>query len=383
MTADSESVFDPRVSGAYRIGDGGLLRRVEGACHLTRLRSQLATALLLTWLPIMVLGVVREIFTGEPEPLIYDPAMHVRLLVAVPVFLSLDHLFPAICGHVLRLLSEQNFVPPRDRHRLERVLESGGRLADSMLPEAVIASLSIALGVFALLGVLPVGGSAPRSSPARIWFLLTDVPLFQFLLWRSLWRWVIWVRLLTGISRLKLDLVPTHPDRRGGIRFLSLPSVGYCAMLLFAISSVLCAEWGSRLTLGATIASFAPLLLAFGTVGVLIAFGPLFVFSGSLFRARRAGIAEFGGIATEAGRRFRRQCQGLSPEGDHIDLQTLASVEQTYRETVKELKLVLFDRQDLAILLVATLLPLLPIMLLYVPFEDWRALLGAASGFKP
>jgi hypothetical protein len=384
MTVESGTVFDLRTSSAYRIGDGGLLRRVELLCRLTRLRSQLVTVLLFTWFPIVVLGLVREYSTGQPEAMIYDPAIHVRLLVAIPVFLVIDDLFPTVCGYVISLLMAQKFVPAEQQYRLERVLRSGVRLADSTLPEALLAVGCMGLGVSSLLGFMTIAGIDLRNpSPAQTWYALTDLPLFQFLLWRSLWRWAIWVRILFGISRITLDLVPTHPDKRGGIRFLCMPSVGYCAGLLFAISSVLCAEWGGRFTLGATIGGFAPLLLAFGTIGVLIAFGPLFLFVLPLYRARRYGLAEVGGIATAAGRRFRDQCLDTTLERDRVDVHALSAVEQTYRETVYELRVVLFDRRDLMLLLLATLAPLLPVMLLYVPFEDWRALAGAAIGFKP
>ena len=116
---------------------------------------------------------------------------------------------------------------------------------------------------------------------------------------------------------------------------------------------------------------------------MLIAFGPLFLFVGQLYRARRDGMAELGGTATEAGRRFRRQCLDTTLERDQVDVQALASVEQTYRETVNELRVVLFDKHDLVILLLATLVPLVPVMQMYVPFEDWRSLASAAVGFQP
>src|SRR5690242_15256568 len=69
-----------------------------------------------------------------------------------------------------------------------------------------------------------------------------------------------WVRILFGLAWIPLDLVPTHPDRRAGISFLRLPSMGYCALLLFAVASTLCAEWGDRLALGASLSGFTPLL---------------------------------------------------------------------------------------------------------------------------
>ena len=190
------------------------------------------------------------------------------------------------------------------------------------------------------------------------------------------------MRLLAGISRITLALVPTHPDKRGGIRFLRFPSLGYCALLLFAISSVLCAGWDDGFTVGATIASFVPLLIIFATAGTFLAFGPLLPFTFQLFRARRAGLAELGDVAANCGRRFQRRYADDPSEYDPVAIQTLSSVEQTYREAVNQLNLLLVDKRDLAFLLVATLLPVVPVMLSQVPLEDWRDLLQAVTGLK-
>jgi hypothetical protein len=365
----------------YRIGEGGLLRRFEVAAHLTRLPRQLVALLTVTWLPIVMLGV----WSGRPGALVYDPAVHVRLLIAAPVFLILDQLFPAICRYTLGQLHQQAFVPAAAEARVDGLLRSAARLADSSVPEALLALLGLGLGVAALLGIFPVSGLTYRTglTADQVWYAMTDLPLFQFLLWRSVWRWLVWVRFLVGLSRIKLALVPTHPDRAGGIRFLRLPSVGYCAMLLFAASSVLCAEWGGRLMLDATLATFKPLLLVFGCVATLVAFGPLLLFAPQLLQARRQGMLELGSVATSAGRLFREAL--LHPERSvgGGSVQELASLEQTYRETVKQLSLFLFDRHDLALLLLATLFPVVPVMFLSVPSEDWEQVLSLVMGLAP
>src|SRR5262245_34677754 len=103
----------------YRIGEGGPLRRFETRVHLTRLSTQIVLVVAVTWLPIMVLGLVTQWQTGRPEPLLYDAAVHVRLLVAAPVLLKLDHLFPVVCTRTLVQLARQSFVPEAARPRLD------------------------------------------------------------------------------------------------------------------------------------------------------------------------------------------------------------------------------------------------------------------------
>lgn len=365
----------------YRIGEGGLLRRFEIAAKLTRLSRQLIALLSVTWLPMVGFGLWRR----SPEALVHDAAVHVRLLIVAPVFLILDQLFPATCRYTVTQLHEQGFVADTAAARVDALLQRAARQADSWLPEAFLAALGMLLGLTALFGVVPIRGLSYRTGLGadQVWYALTDLPLFHFLLWRSVWRWAIWVRLLAGLSRVELRLVPTHPDRAGGIRFLKLPSMGYCAGLLFAVSSVLCAEWGSRFTLGATLASFKPLLVVFAAVATLVAFGPLLLFVPQLFAARQRGLRELGGVACRTGRAFREALLDPSVAVHGVKVHELASVEQAYRETVKQLGLILFDKRDLMILLAATLVPLVPLMLMHVPIEDWRAIVALVAGVAP
>src|SRR5581483_291785 len=180
--------------------------------------------------------------TGLREPLLHGPAMHVRLLVAVPVLLALDHVFPVVCRSTLEQLVSQSFVPESARDRFDKILRAATRVADSLLPEGLLVLVAACVAIGALVGVVPAVGPAPRGvlTAANVWYAVADWPVLQFLLWRSLLRWAIWVGVLVGLSRLRLDLVPSHGDRRGGISFLRVTSMGYCAALLFAISSVLC-----------------------------------------------------------------------------------------------------------------------------------------------
>lgn len=371
----------------FGIGEGGLLRRIETAAHLTRVGWQILIAIALTWLPVMIFGVLNERLLGHREPLLHHAAMHVRLLVAAPVFLFIDQLFPRGCRMILAQLAFKSFIPEDAEPRFQRILHRASRLASWWLPEALLMFVSIGLGIGALFGVVPASGvAAPGEgrTPAQVWYTLTDWPFVQFLLWRSVWRWVIWMRVLFGIARIRLRLVPTHPDRRAGISFLRLPSVGYCVFLLFAASSIMCAEWGDKLTAStSTIGGFAPLLALFAGVGGLIAFGPLLVFSPQLFYARRQGIINCGGRACDEGRRFeRRGATGRAGEDDEpaVDVAALSDVGSVYREAVDRLQIVLVDRRDLIGLLIATLLPVVPMMLMRVPPQDWRELSSLLTG---
>ncbi|MBX3155329.1 MAG: hypothetical protein KF773_04985 [Deltaproteobacteria bacterium] len=358
------------------IGEGGPLRRFEAVCHLTTLRGQLAAVLLFTWVPIVVFSLLHERVTGGTAVLLHHPAVHVRLLVGAPVLLLLDHIFPSACNHVLRQLSRQGFITEAARPRWERLLRSAKRLSDSALPEIVLAVACVALGVAVLSGVIPVAGLIARDSltAAQIWYGLTALPLFEFLLLRSLWRWIIWLRVLIGLARIDLDLDPTNPDGHGGIGFLRAPSLNYCLCLLFTIASVLCAEWGARGATDATLTTFLPPLLAFAILGTLLAYGPLLLFIPQLVRARREARDELGRISAEAGRWLRRTQFDLPDTAAVIqrpEVQGLAALSAIYREASSSIGLFMLKKRDLVLVVLVTLLPMVPLMVWKIPYEDW------------
>jgi hypothetical protein len=357
------------------IGDGGPLRQLEARCHLVTPRSQIAIALLVAWLPLVVLGVGYEQVTGMRVPLIHDVAVHVRLLVATPLLLFLDRMFSNACTHVVDQLVSDSFVRPAERDRFERLVDRTRRSCAWWLPEAMIAAVAFILGCATLLVVDPVRGLHVRAglTVADWWYALVGVPLFELLLFRSLWRWLLWMVFLIGLSRLDLDLDASHPDQRCGISFLRKPSVAYCGLVLFAMSAVLSAGWSERFQLS-TLTSFIPFLLALAAVAILIAFGPLGLFAFSLHRARLYARDLFGGLAVRNGRWFRERWIGSAP-GEAItsnDAQSLGAIGSIYRDTIKQVRLVLFEKKDLLFVLVATLLPVVPTMLLRLPRDEWQ-----------
>src|SRR6185436_13073850 len=71
-----------------------------------------------------------------------------------------------------------------------------------------------------------------QPSLAGWWLGCVSLPLFQFVLLRWYFRLFIWARFLWRVSRLELTLVPTHPDRCGGLGFLANVSTAFAPLLL-------------------------------------------------------------------------------------------------------------------------------------------------------
>jgi hypothetical protein len=379
-------VEDVRSFADFGLGEGGPLHRLETACHVTKLAGQIVLVFFLTWLPVIALGLAEERLTGRREMLLHDPLVHVRFFVAGPLLLVADHVFPWIIRRSLQQLVAQGFVPDADMPRFKNLYAKARSLADAAWPEIVLLIVALGLGVAELAGLVPISGRNYRTGPSvtQVWYALFASALLQFLLWRSLWRWLIWVRIVIGLSRIKLRLVATHPDRCGGIAFLRLPSVGYCAILLFVASSLACAGWGTDYSYEATLETFKPFIVMFVVVGVAVAMGPLVFLTPQLMRSRLDGLLESDILAAHEGRQFRQRWV-VDRRPDFLaatDAQTLESLGNLYQHSVERFRFVVFAKRDVVVLLVATLAPMLALMLVHVPTESWQDLFQLLTGSR-
>src|SRR5262249_23521063 len=63
-------------------------------------------------------------------------------------------------------------------------------------------------------------GGRGQLTPAGYWYVFISIPILQFILLRWYVRFFIWFRFLWQVSKIDLNLIPTHPDRAAGLAFL-------------------------------------------------------------------------------------------------------------------------------------------------------------------
>ncbi len=119
------------------------------------------------------------------------------------------------------------------------------RLRDSRAAEIICLGLAIVGTVVWLTRLtasrhsswaVQIAGDSAHVTLAGWWSVICSAPLFYFLLFRGLWRYIVWAMLLWRIASLKLRLVATHPDGKGGLAFLAEYPNAY-SMFVFGISS--------------------------------------------------------------------------------------------------------------------------------------------------
>jgi hypothetical protein len=267
---------------------------------------------------------------------------------------------------------------------LERHVTTVMRLRDSFLPD--ILCLAIAIGVAVTDAALPLPGGATdmydsaRASeltPAGGWYWFVCLTVFRYLILRWIWALALWVYFLVRLSRLELALIPTHPDRAGGLGYLEVVHTEF-SFLIFGISCVYAASFAESVLAGSmTLQTLYPALCFLLVADLALFVGPMFVFSRKLWEAQAEGMARYMELAARYVDEFDRKwiAQGVQHREELLgtsDLQSLADLGNSV-EVVDNMSLIPASRRLFICFAVAALAPMLPVALMLLPGDDIAA----------
>jgi hypothetical protein len=369
---------------------GGPLFQLVRRAHLSGdalelLRRRVIIITMLAWLPPFLLSALTGRAWGSAVrvPFIMDVEVHTRLLLAVPLLIVAELVVHQRMRPLVRQFLERDLIADESRARFDAAVASAVRLRNSLVAELLLIAF-VYIGIVFLwphYGILhastwyslPTDGGY-RLTPAGWWLAYVSVPLFQFLLFRWYFRIFIWIRFLAQVSRCRLKLVPTHPDRAGGLGFLANISVGF-APLLAAHGALVAGFIANRVFFqGATLPDFKFELAAVLLFLLLIVLGPLLLFVPHLATARRVGLREYGTLAGRYVREFDdKWLRGGAPSGEPLigsaDIQSLADLANSF-EVVRSMSMVPFTKNTVVQLAVITLLPVAPLVLTMISLDE-------------
>jgi hypothetical protein len=213
----------------------------------------------------------------------------------------------------------------------------------------------------------------PPFSLAGWWHTLVSLPLLLFLLLSWLWRVGVWWRLLVLIASLDLRLVASHPDRAGGLAFLSTSLRGF-RFLCFALGAIVAGMITNQVIHGGMpLTSFSNTVIVLVVVVVACVAGPLTVFEGTLRVARRRGMLKYGALAYDVGREFEKKWIREPGTFDEavLQVQDFSATTDLYQvvDNVYGMRDLPFPLSHLGYVVIATLLPFVPVVLMTIPMK--------------
>jgi hypothetical protein len=342
-------------------------------------------AILVAWVPLAVLSALQGLALGATrhESFLLDFAAYGRYVVAIPALVyASSALLPRI-AKVVRHFVEGGVIAEEDRSRYEALVASTRRLL--MTPWADAAIVILAYLVTALRSpqlypsnlstwVAPVSGGTAHLSLAGWWRTIISQPLLQTLLGMWLWRVLLWTRFLHRVSQLPMRLIATHPDSLGGLRFTLMPIRGF-AVVAFAIGALCAGSVAESVIVdGRPLWDFRFYIIAQILVVVVIFAGPLLVWRQPLHRLQGWGTLHYGRLASEMGRAFQQRwlAEGRVADADALAAEDFSATADLYSivADVRKINVNVLDMKAVSPLLVASLLPYLPIVFAVMPLDD-------------
>ena len=341
---------------------------------------------LFAWLPLLLLSAITGGLWGGATavPFLTDVEVHVRLLVAMPLLILAELVVHRRMRLVVRQFLDRKLIPEDARPRFDDAIAALMRLRNSTAIELLLIALVYGVGVFGIWRVyavldqtawntVPAVGSSGLSL-AGMWYTFVSVPLFQFMLLRWYFRLFVWGRFLWQVSRIEMNLVPTHPDRVGGLGFLSSTAFAFVPLAL-AHGAVLSGMIAQRiLHVGTSLMEFKVEIAVVVVFVQCLVFVPLLLLAPQLAQAKRNGIREYGTLAQRYVREFdAKWLRGGAPPTEGLigsaDLQSLADLGNSF-EVVRTMRAALVTRDAIVQLGIATIIPLAPLLLTVMPLEE-------------
>ncbi len=338
---------------------------------------------LVTWVPIAIAALAAGHFLEgiTAEPLLQHLGLNAKLLVAVPVLILGEAVLERLTQRKIPHFVESGLVAERDRPAFAAIVARARSWHDSWKPWLVIAALAgiwtLTPGAWSVHELRwtvadPPGHLALRFGAA--WYILVARPVFIALVFTWLWRLAVLAGLLVRIARLPLSLVASHPDRAGGLGFLSeLPHA--FSPLTFALSAVLAAQWGHfALYHGTELEWFTMPLVAFTIVTTAVVLAPLLAFGGPLVALRRREKLRYGALVGEYGRLVHQRWILGEPVRDDAlftarELGPAADAGMLY-DAVERIRPVPFDPRTLIMVVAPILLPMVPLIAVEMHLMD-------------
>jgi hypothetical protein len=367
---------------AFPFWTGGAIQPVFRRFHLTDdalallgRRELVLTAV--AWLPLFILSALDgRAWTGAHVPFLFDLDVQARLLVALPLLLAGEVAVNQRMPEAVYEFVENRIIVGPAKAGFEAAIKSALAMSRSAFVEIIVVALAFSSvlgsrsieslnGATTWLGYSPAGSTTLTA--AGWWYLLISRPLFRIVTFRWYLKLFVWAWFLWRVSRLELQITPAHPDRRGGLGFLSVLNNAF-APFLFAHGTMLAGRIANGVIHnGRALSQYQAEMIVLPVAVLFLVLGPELAFTSNLWRAKRRGLLAYGTLGERYVREFEyKWLRTEQTTSDALlgspDIQSLADLYNGF-EVIRGMRVVPPTRETVLGLAAVTLLPLAPLPL--------------------
>ncbi len=339
----------------------------------------------LAWLPIAVwawwAGRALPEQGQTAEPLLQHFGVHARLLLGIPLLILAEGVGQGIMARLIPQFLHAGIVPPAEVPRFRAVLARTARLRNASLPWAIIIGLAFA---WAFTGTVAhrahellwaaEGGTAPSLGFGGWWYVYVGRPLFIAVTLGWLWRVILLAVTLRGIAKLDLVIVPTHPDRAGGLGFVERFPAAF-SLVAFVSALVIAGGWAHDVEFhGLDVHELFPMMGAAVVVALFVYLSPYLVFAGPLGRAKKQALLDYGALVARHGGAVRSKwILGDAKKADPLlsasEIGPVADTISLY-EAVQRMRPIPLGKTALLAIAVPVLIPFIGVLAIQIPLKE-------------
>ncbi|MFC3878724.1 hypothetical protein ACFOSV_00970 [Algoriphagus namhaensis] len=370
-----------------------IILKIQGRMPMKNsLRNKAIIMALLTWIPLAVLSTIRYYYAGKVDgiPFFKDISMYTRFLFVVPLFILLEGSIDKI--YVQYLQTTSILIKSECKEKFRSLVSLFGRLSNSFLPEIfiLVSIYTVVLFRWENLHVFESGRgylvseSSEQLTLAGWYFILFSFPVYQLLVFRWIWRVLIWLFSVLRFSRFKFNIEPMHADQMGGLAYLNLFPF-YLSQVLAAFSSIYASMLAIRIMFeGDLLQNNVYDILVYVLTLSLLLYVPLLAYLPILLRLKNRGVHLFGRLISKHNNDYLEKWiynnDGKEPILGAMDNSSLNDINGSYL-SIANMKLVPIDIRLFLLSAGLILIPFLPLVFtIYSPAELFEILLQTLFG---
>lgn len=380
----------------FSLFEGDLVTRIfqrlgMGSYRATDLVKRSLCLIVLTWGVLAALAVWSNVHwtQGPGKNVFLDFAAYGQLLLGLPMFLVAERVIDWQTREAARGFVTTGVVEPGDAVRLVRINWKLKQARHQVWPDVLCIIAGYALTAAWMIpemyndrltwhAMVQSGDHQVLTGPG-VWELICVGPLTTY--WWLRWsvKVLLWTWYLYQVSRLRLNLVPSHPDRTGGIGFLSDTQTKFgWVILAYGVSYVAPTILYKLKFEGATmyVLSIWGYAASFAIGAPLLFTLPLFMFTRQLFQAKARALEVLQERSMERAKAFEEKWLKACSSGHYelmsgSDLAGLNALNQVY-DHIHKMRVVPFDLRSFSELVGSALGPLVPLLPYLVDLpEPW------------
>lgn len=332
------------------------------------------------WLTLALLSLAQGTALGtiDQRPFLLDFSAYARFLLAIAVFVLMEPIAERRLRQLIEHFVDSGLIAQRQLPAAARALVVALERRNSRLAEIVALGVAYLLSFAVVTANLMAPGSwivasgdTASLSLAGWWYLLVSEPFFLFLVVRWLWRFVVWGRLLYDLARLDLQLAVTHPDRVGGLGFISQYPPVFSAFV-FALSCVFAAAAAKAiLVAGVDFHLFLYVMAGWLVLMIGLFLSPLVAFMGPLGRFKKHAVLEYSALASRANRATEQRWVGrAADETDAAEAPASRGDLAAGYEAARKMSTLPWSKESILPLAGAVLGPMIAVGATQLPFAE-------------